>query len=156
MFEKRGQPISFVDYFMSQYSVRIRNTQQPLLVSLPKEKDRRRPQRGPNGEDLPLRDRHVMLVPELCVMTGAGVMAELAKDPNAKRDLINLTKLHPDRRRRKLHELITQLKSERRAAADLDKWQIDFSPELISLDANILADIALHFGQVSKSLHFRI
>ena len=154
MFEKRGQPISFVDYFMSQYRTRIRNTDQPLLVSLPKEKDRSKPQKGPDGEDLPARDRHVMLVPELCVMTGALLVADLKRNDPIRKEISNRTKLNPEGRRLKLHELITKLKSERRAAEDLDKWQIDFSPELISLNGQVLDNIELHFGKVSSFLFF--
>ena len=52
--------INLIDYFKQQYNIRISDPHQPLLVSMPKKKDRRR-----TGSDQP-----IMLIPELCRMTG--------------------------------------------------------------------------------------
>ena len=59
-FQKRdGTEISFGAYYKQVYGMEIRDRNQPLLVSKPKDRDRRR------GDEKP-----VLLVPELCNMTG--------------------------------------------------------------------------------------
>ena len=50
-----------MDYYRKQYEIGIREPKQPLLVSMPKEKDKKRPD-VPQGP--------VLLVPELCALTG--------------------------------------------------------------------------------------
>jgi aubergine-like protein len=56
-FEKKDQSkISFVDYYRENYNINIDNKRQPLLLSYQKLR---------NGEKRP-----VLLIPELCVLTG--------------------------------------------------------------------------------------
>lgn len=58
-FERRGEEISFADYFMQQYQIPIRDLNQPLFISRPTKRD---VHRGQNDV--------VRLVPEICQMTG--------------------------------------------------------------------------------------
>jgi hypothetical protein len=55
---KKG-PITLLDYYEKIYNIKIRDKKQPLLVSLPKEKDKRGGINGP-----------IYLIPELCCITG--------------------------------------------------------------------------------------
>ena len=48
-------------YFLKHYSINIKNREQPLLISRPKEKDKRR-----EGGQI----KNILLIPELCVLTG--------------------------------------------------------------------------------------
>jgi hypothetical protein len=48
-----------LDYYEKIYNIKIRDKKQPLLVSLPKEKDKRGGINGP-----------IYLIPELCCITG--------------------------------------------------------------------------------------
>ena len=66
--KKNGDKISFMDYYKTPYSIHIREGRQPLLVSLPRERDKNRP--PPGAEKAEERDRHVLLIPELCMLTG--------------------------------------------------------------------------------------
>ena len=59
MQKKDGSQISFKDYYKSRYNVNVTDPKQPLLISMPKMADQRR------GFDQP-----IILVPELCNMTG--------------------------------------------------------------------------------------
>ena len=59
-FQKRNQQeISFFDYYRQNYGLTIRNLDQPLLVSRPKQKDVNRGE--PNS---------ILLIPEFCALTG--------------------------------------------------------------------------------------
>ena len=61
-FKKTNQQISYVDYYKQrQKPIIIKDTRQPLLISVPRDMNRR--QQGQNEE-------LVKLVPELCLMTG--------------------------------------------------------------------------------------
>ena len=62
-FDKRGVPITFVDYYRVQYNIRIKVANQPLLVSKPKlsAKDKAMGKKEPG---------FILLVPELCAVTG--------------------------------------------------------------------------------------
>ncbi len=60
VFAKRnGDEISFEKYYSEHYNIRIRESRQPLLVSMPKKKDQNAGNSGP-----------ILLVPELCALTG--------------------------------------------------------------------------------------
>lgn len=59
-FEKKdGSRISFKDYYQERYNITVRNLNQPMLISMPKDKDKRR-------GDLSA----VKIIPELTHMTG--------------------------------------------------------------------------------------
>ena len=59
--KKNGDSITFMDYYKNQYNIAIRHAKQPLLVSMPRDKDKKR-------TDVP--QGPVLLIPELCALTG--------------------------------------------------------------------------------------
>lgn len=65
-FEKRdGTKISFAQYYQENYDIKIRDMDQPLLASLPKERDKNREKNSNRPPPGP-----IYLVPELCFLTG--------------------------------------------------------------------------------------
>jgi aubergine-like protein len=56
---KDGSSITYRDYFRDRYKLDIKELKQPMLISMPKDKDRRR-------GDM----EHVKIIPELTQMTG--------------------------------------------------------------------------------------
>ena len=66
MFDKKnGEQISFVEYYAKNYNITIREPDCPLLVSKVKNKVN-----GLNGEPPKTIEQFVLLMPELCVITG--------------------------------------------------------------------------------------
>lgn len=59
---RNGEDIQYGKYFYDKYGVTIKQPAQPLLVSMPRDRQRRR--------DGTFDDKPVNLVPELCQMTG--------------------------------------------------------------------------------------
>lgn len=51
-FEKNGQQVSYIDYYKANWDIRINDHRQPLLVSRPTEKDRRRVQQQGEKEQI--------------------------------------------------------------------------------------------------------
>ena len=59
-FEQRdGTKKTYLDYYNERYNIRVNDQNQPLLVSMPRDRDRR------GG-----RTDAVLIPPEMCVMTG--------------------------------------------------------------------------------------
>lgn len=56
---RKGEPITFIDYYQQNYGFRVTDPRQPMLVIHPKERDVRRGQTGP-----------ILLIPEFCSLTG--------------------------------------------------------------------------------------
>ena len=63
--KKNGEQISFVDYYLKQYHITIKEPDCPLLVSKVKNKIN-----GRNGEPPKTVEQFVLLIPELCIITG--------------------------------------------------------------------------------------
>ena len=57
--KKDGSKVSFKDYYQERYNITVNNMNQPMLISMPKDKDKRR-------GDL----QAVKIIPELTHMTG--------------------------------------------------------------------------------------
>ncbi|KAL4487083.1 hypothetical protein ABPG72_001535 [Tetrahymena utriculariae] len=87
LYKKTNQQISFVEYYMKNYNIQIRNMQQELLVTLRKYRD-------PKTNIQKIEE--VFLIPELCQMTG--LTDGQRKDRNAMKEIANYTKLTPNQR----------------------------------------------------------
>lgn len=57
--QKDGTKKTFMDYYHERYNIRITDKNQPMLVSMPKDRDRRGGRTDP-----------VLIPPEMCIMTG--------------------------------------------------------------------------------------
>ena len=58
-FNKNGTDVTFKEYFEKRYEKPVQDSNQPLLVSLPKAKDRKSGMVGP-----------ILLLPEFCLISG--------------------------------------------------------------------------------------
>ena len=54
-----GSTVTFKDYYEESYKKPVQDDQQPLLISIPKDKDKKRGMSGP-----------ILLLPEFCSITG--------------------------------------------------------------------------------------
>ncbi len=61
MLQVKGKVVTYRDYYMQRYNIKVSDLQQPLLLSKPRDVDRRR-------QDM--EDRPCLLIPEMCNMTG--------------------------------------------------------------------------------------
>ena len=126
-FEGPQGKMSIAEYFLKKYLLKIKDPNQPLLVSQLKQKDGKKQQ--------------IYLVPELCSLTG--LPGELREDRNAMKQLATYTKLSPDQRSQQAQKLLQQfsqavMKNKKSTTTDkakelMDQWnlQIDFAPREI-------------------------
>ena len=118
-FDKNGEQISFVRYFQQQYGITIENGDQPMLETMPRERDRRR---GLTGRAL--------LVPELCIMTG--MTEDMRNDMKLQRDLKRHMLQSPGQREDALLRLRRGLASG--AAQELcQQWGMEFDNHLLQV-----------------------
>jgi len=97
-FEMGGKETSFVDYFQLKYSIKIRDLDQPMLVSRPKRKDMHRGMTGP-----------ILLVPETCQMTG--LTDEMRSNFQLMKALTSHLHVGPERRIQSVRQFMRRLRS---------------------------------------------
>ncbi|KAL4436259.1 hypothetical protein ABPG74_015850 [Tetrahymena malaccensis] len=87
LYNKTNQQISYAQYYLQRYGVKISNMQQPLLLHKRKYREA-----NTNIE----KYEEIFLIPELCTITGLTVQQRLNKQ--AMKELANHTKLTPQQR----------------------------------------------------------
>ncbi|XP_068083901.1 piwi-like protein Siwi [Anabrus simplex] len=140
-FSRDGKEVTYKAYFKSRYGLEIKNPDQPMLVSLPKLRERRR------GFSTP-----VYLVPELCRMTG--ITDEMRANFHLMRNLAEHTRLSPKDRIAALNKFQKRLSDTEKVASELKQWNFALSKSLVSLKGRVLPnefikvgnDVSFHSG----------
>nr|XP_020446024.1 LOW QUALITY PROTEIN: piwi-like protein 1 [Monopterus albus] len=125
-FLRGNTEVSFVDYYKSQYGLEISDRSQVLLISHVRK-------RSPAGAPPP---GPALLVPELCYLTG--LTDQMRNDFKIMKDLTSHTKLEPEVRDRRLSSFVTNIRRNRDAQAELDKWGLSFDDQLLNLTGRVL------------------
>jgi aubergine-like protein len=126
-----GEEISYVDYYKKNYSKTISDLNQPLLLNKSKKKKFKGGQRGGSKEE-----EIIYLVPELCCMTG--FTDEIRADFNIMKALSEHTIVAPQIRKAGLETFINLCYTNQEIAAELARWKIEFSKDLLSINARVL------------------
>lgn len=131
-FEKSdGSKISFKEYYEQVYEKPVKDPQQPLLISQPKEKDRKRGMSGP-----------ILLLPEFCVITG--LSDEVRANFSIMKDLAQHTRISPAARAGNLSSFMSDLNSNKEAQKELADWNLEFSNQLLKMSGRILPVENMH------------
>lgn len=93
---RKGEEISYQDYYKKNYSIDIGDLNQPLLVSRPKKKDIKVGRTEP-----------IYLLPELCCLTG--LSEEARADFSVMKDVAAHTRIAPQGRTQTLTDFIKQI-----------------------------------------------
>ena len=97
-FKKRGDEISFAEYYKSTYNITITDLKQPLLVSNPSKRNIR------SG-----RTESFKLIPEFCNLTG--LTDEARSDFSIMKDIAMYTRVPPAQRQTNLLQFMSAIKS---------------------------------------------
>ncbi|KAJ4439863.1 hypothetical protein ANN_07991 [Periplaneta americana] len=95
-FECKGNDVSYISYYAKKYDLHINDPGQPMLVTMPKKRDRQQ------GEPSP-----IYLVPELCKMTG--LSDQMRSNFKLMRSLADHTRLDPSQRMDRLQHFNRRL-----------------------------------------------
>ena len=121
---RKGNKMTFIEYYQNKYQKTIKDGKQPLLVSKPTLKNLRA-----GGDSL------ILLLPELCNMTGMN--DDQRADFNLMKAVGEHTRQDPEKRTRELNRFAQRLKNPG-STAELDRWDIKFAEALSSFRARIL------------------
>jgi len=129
-----GQTMTFYEYYEKNYSLKIVDTKQPLLVSRPK----KRAQATQGVETI------INLVPELCLMTG--LTDAMRADFKIMKEVGNFTRISPELRQEKLLAYIKRVRDNPEAKAHLEDWGFEVCPFTMPLEGRILTPEVMCFG----------
>ena len=137
---KNGPEISIKQYYQDQYNIKIRDERQPLLIALPSA----RQQRAQQGEE----SRQILLVPELCSMTG--LTESLRNDNDVKKQMTSMTQADPNQRIQNLDQFIQSLNSNPEVQREMRQWGISFERNPIEIPARKLDIEEILFKEEQK------
>jgi len=136
----KGTPMTFIQYYEGKYNRTIRDGQQPLLVSLPTLKEKRSGVNGP-----------VLLVPELCFMTG--LSDEQRANFNLMKAMGDYTRQDPVQRMQTLKGFSKRIRENEEIQKELSDWNLRFAEDLVKFRARILAPETI-LGQGSSKFNY--
>jgi len=125
-----GEEISYVDYYLKNYNLKINDLQQPLLLNNAKKKFKG----GQRGGEREVET--IYLVPELCCMTG--FTEEVKSNFSIMRDISQHTIVPPSSRKASLESFIRTLTTHPEISEELRKWNINFRPEMLKIKSRVL------------------
>lgn len=137
-FNTRKGDVTFMQYYETQYGIKIKDNKQPLLVSLPSGKDKRR------AEQIGQEAKPALLVPELCIVTG--VDDQMRMDFKFKKAIERYSKVGPEDRCSRIRNFVSTFRQQEKVYEKLQEWAMDFNNEPASLDGRVLALETLMFG----------
>jgi len=113
----KGETISYVDYYKTQYKITIKDELQPMLIHRPKKATQR------NQRDKEGADKVICLVPELCFLTG--LSDKLRADFRAMKEIKDHACLPPDKRISCIEEFLHRINTSPEAKVELLKWGLE-------------------------------
>ncbi|XP_016945528.3 protein piwi [Drosophila suzukii] len=133
-FSCKGRDISFVEYYLTKYNIRIRDHNQPLLIS----KNRDSAQKT-NASEL------VVLIPELCRVTG--LTDDMRSNFQLMRAMHGHTRMNPKQRIDRLRNFNHRLQSTPESVKVLKDWNMDLDKNLTVVRGRIIEPQKIVFQQ---------
>ncbi|XP_076107273.1 piwi-like protein 1 [Mytilus galloprovincialis] len=138
---RNGEKISYADYYRKQYNITDLDETQPMLISRPKEKDKRVGRTG-----------LIILLPQLCYVTG--MTNEIQNDRSAKTSIQTLTRVAPQQRVVSLTEFVQQIQTNKDVQKMMNDWHLRIPTQALEIQAKLLdpeiikqKDVQLRYDQ---------
>ncbi|XP_001352313.3 protein piwi isoform X1 [Drosophila pseudoobscura] len=133
-FSCKGKDVSFIEYYLTKYNIRIRDHNQPLLISKNKDKAQKI-----NASEV------VVLIPELCRVTG--LTESMRSNFQLMRAISDYTRMNPDRRIDRLRRFNNRLQNTADSVKVLNDWNMKLDENLINVQGRIIAPQKIVFNQ---------
>lgn len=134
-FLKKGEPITYMDYYRTRYNITIRDEKQPLLVS----KANARQKRGGSPEEF-------FLVPELCRLTG--ITDQMRNNFHLMKAMSEHTRVDPRNRQERLREFNARLHQSEDSKRAFNEFGLDLDKTLVPVKGRQLpAEVILFAGR---------
>ncbi|XP_017858424.1 PREDICTED: protein piwi [Drosophila arizonae] len=136
-FSCKGNDVSFIEYYLKKYNIRIRDHDQPLLIS----KNRDKAQKS-NANEI------VILIPELCRVTG--LTDNMRSNNNLMRAMSNHTRMNPERRIERLKTFNRRLHTTAESVKVLTDWNMKLDEKLIEVQGRVLLPQKIVFNDNAR------
>lgn len=144
-FDKKGTQVSFIDYYQQRYNIRVREENQPLLVSKSKPRDIRAKELQASSQPEGSADpKLILLIPELCKMTG--LTDEMRSNFKLMRAMATHTRIGPAERIDRLMTMNRRLTREEKVRQEFTSWQLRLAEQLVNVPARILQPESIVLG----------
>lgn len=148
----KGQKVTYIDYYQTQYGKEIKCLTQPLLVSRPKRIDERKTSKINSSLRLMLPyfsfkgdpDRLLCLIPEFCYMTG--LSEENRKDHTKMKVLSQYIHPTPGQRSLAIQKFLSRVKNSPECTELLDSWGLELADASVSIQGRKIDPVKLLFG----------
>lgn len=124
-FESKTGPLSYIDYYRVKHGITIKDTRQPLLVSIPTEKDIR------GASDRNEVAQQINLIPELCSPTG--YTDAMRRNFHLMQNVARYTRVGPADRIQKLLAFNRRLQTTERSVQCFRDWSLTLSDKLVEI-----------------------
>jgi len=128
-----GEEITYKDYYAQRYNIEVKDLKQPLLVYREKRKQA--------GEET---TRTIMLIPELCRMTG--LTDAMISDFRVMKDVAAHTRVTPEQRQASLKKFLKNVRGNPDCVKLLAQWGLEMDTEPIRLTGRTLESEKLLMG----------
>lgn len=133
-FDVNGRDMSIIDYYKEQYNIKIQDENQPMIVC--------RKEMRLSGR--PKQEIEILLVPELCYMTGLG--DEQRRDFRVLKDMSTYTKMSPGQRIAAYKSFVDNLYNSEKALQALADWGLKLDRNTAKAPARVLDGQKIIFG----------
>ncbi|KAK5871678.1 hypothetical protein PBY51_004543 [Eleginops maclovinus] len=123
-----GTETTFVEYYSKNYGITIKEMDQPLLLNRPKERAK------PGGKQIITGE--VLLVPELCFMTG--IPEKMKKDFRAMKDLTMHINVSAEQHTHAIKQLLKSLTSNPESEKELSRWGLNLDSNIFMAQGRVL------------------
>lgn len=136
-----GTSINYAQYYKEKYNVNIRDMSQPMLLSMPKDRDRR------GGNDEPIR-----LPPEVCNFTG--LSEEQRNNFRLKQDLASDLMKDPNQRVQALRDLSSRMRNTVECVQAMRNWDMDLDQELVTVQGRQLQPVPIIYNDRQRGKEY--
>lgn len=138
-FKKKGEDISYMDYYKTRYNIVIRDPNQPLLVS----KAKARQVRGGSPEEF-------FLIPELCRLTG--ITDQQRANFHLMKAMSEHTRVDPRNRQERLKDFNNRLHASADSKRAFNEFGLELDKALVSVQGRQIPREAILFAGAEVKL----
>ncbi|XP_073816374.1 argonaute 3 [Musca autumnalis] len=133
-FPTKDGNISYYDYYVKHHNIHIKDKEQPLLLSIKK-------QRQANSDQS--EDIVFCLVPEICFLTG--LREEMRSDFKLMREIATFTRISPNQRLQALEKFYTNINNSPEAKQILKDWGLSLIQSYENVNGRLFEEEKIYF-----------
>ncbi|KAF1739878.1 hypothetical protein MXB_5441 [Myxobolus squamalis] len=143
---QNGQKITFIQYYKEIYGLDISDSDQPLLINIPKVTETSETQMAKGRRPLSL----ISLVPEFCFLTG--ITDDMRTNFRLMKDLSRHIHCSPSVRLNTIQSLVNLIHKSDKASSELKYWGLELSTSMHEVQGVFLPNEPIYGGKSDQPL----